>query len=63
MQDNIKNPSILFNFSSKERILEDPKVKLREKIIEAAKNFKFIRRDDEYRSSDAHKNGGFALTD
>eukprot|EP00347_Sterkiella_histriomuscorum_P010094 403338699 len=43
--------------------VDDQKLKRQKKIIDIAKTLKKINRSDEYRSSDAHKNGGFALND
>ena len=47
-----------------DRKANDPKEKKKNKILEKAKSFvPFTNRSDDYRLPDAHKNGGFALTD
>lgn len=46
-----------------EKKRNDPKTKMKLKILENAKRFKPLTRTDDYRVQDAYKDGGFALTD
>jgi len=46
-----------------DKINNDPKLKTKKKVIEAAKKWKPLSRKDEYRVADAWKDGGFQLTD
>ena len=41
----------------------DPKHKLKIRILENAKKFRTLNRNDEYRVPEAYKDGGFGLTD
>jgi hypothetical protein len=46
-----------------EKKRNDPKTKIKLKILESAKRFKPLTRTDDYRVQDAFKDGGFSLTD
>ncbi|CDW86164.1 UNKNOWN [Stylonychia lemnae] len=66
---NIKNSVISHTSGRQDKRIQfgqnelDQKLVKKLKIIEYAKRLPIIIRSDEYRSADAHKNGGFALTD
>lgn len=44
-------------------VINSEQQQLKERILKMAKNIQPVKRSDEYRISDAHNNGGFALTD